>query len=202
MLNHTKKIKDIYEEIQKELFYMIPEKWDKLYLYSCVIDMPKNVKTGELFFYYIPKGVLKKKPVNVYEIPNKFNLDENQYFKLVELLFNKIKQLREEFRKVDTEAWSNITLIIENSRVRVEYDYEDLKRSNFTSYERHIIWRFKYLGIGPEQVSKKDKEILKRFVLGAKTLTRKEIYQFGIYVKDVGNIIDYNTEDSETDKNV
>lgn len=202
MLNHTKKIKDIYEEIQKELFYMIPEKWDKLYLYSCVIDMPKNVKTGELFFYYIPKGVLKKKPVNVYEIPNKFNLDENQYLKLVELLFNKIKQLREEFRKVDTEAWSNITLIIENSRVRVEYDYEDLKRSNFTSYERHIIWRFKYLGIGPEQVSKKDKEILKRFVLGAKTLTRKEIYQFGIYVKDVGNIIDYNTEDSETDKNV
>ena len=202
MLNHTKKIKDIYEEIQKELFYMIPEKWDKLYLYSCVIDMPKNVKTGELFFYYIPKGVLKKKPVNVYEIPNKFNLDENQYFKLVELLFNKIKQLREEFRKVDTEAWSNITLIIENSRVRVEYDYEDLKRSNFTSYERHIIWRFKYLGIGPEQVSKKDKEILKRFVLGAKTLTRKEIYKFGIYVKDVGNIIDYNTEDSETDKNV
>ena len=202
MLNHTKKIKDIYEEIQKELFYMIPEKWDKLYLYSCVIDMPKNVKTGELFFYYIPKGVLKKKPVNVYEIPNKFNLDENQYFKLVELLFNKIKQLREEFRKVDTEAWSNITLIIENSRVRVEYDYEDLKKSNFTSYERHIIWRFKYLGIGPEQVSKKDKEILKRFVLGAKTLTRKEIYQFGIYVKDVGHIIDYNTEDSETDKNV
>lgn len=202
MLNHTKKIKDIYEEIQKELFYMIPEKWDKLYLYSCVIDMPKNVKTGELFFYYVPKGVLKKKPVNVYEIPNKFNLEESQYLKLVELLFNKIKQLREEFRKVDTEAWSNITLIIENSRVRVEYDYEDLKRSAFTSYERHIIWRFKYLGIGPEQVSKKDKEILKRFVLGAKTLTRKEIYQFGIYVKDVGNIIDYNTEESENSKNV
>ena len=202
MLNHTKKIKDIYEEIQKELFYMIPEKWDKLYLYSCVIDMPKNVKTGELFFYYVPKGVLKKKPINVYEIPNKFNLDENQYLKLVELLFNKIKQLREEFRKVDTEAWSNITLIIENSRVRVEYDYEDLKRSSFTSYERHIMWRYKYLGIGPEQVSKKDKEIIKRFLLGAKTLSRKEIYQFGIYVKDVGNIIDYNTEDSENDKNV
>lgn len=202
MLNHTKKIKDIYEEIQKELFYMIPEKWDKLYLYSCVIDMPKNVQTGELFFYYIPKGVLKKKPINVYEIPNKFNLDENQYLKLVELLFNKIKQLREEFRKVDTEAWSNITLIIENFRVRVEYDYEDLKRSSFTSYERHIIWRYKYLGVGPEQVSKKDKEIIKRFLLGAKTLSRKEIYQFGIYVKDVGNIIDYNTEDSENDKNV
>ena len=44
MLNHTKKIKEIYEDIQKRLFYMIPEKWDKLYLYSSVIDMPENRK--------------------------------------------------------------------------------------------------------------------------------------------------------------
>ena len=54
MLNHTKKIKEIYEVIQKMIFYMIPEKWDKLYLYSSVIDMPEGKKTGELYFYYIP----------------------------------------------------------------------------------------------------------------------------------------------------
>ena len=63
MLNHTKKIKEIYEVIQKMIFYMIPEKWDKLYLYSSVIDMPEGKKTGELYFYYIPKGILRKKPV-------------------------------------------------------------------------------------------------------------------------------------------
>ena len=39
MLNHTKKIKEIYEVIQKMIFYMIPEKWKKdrriiLLLYS------------------------------------------------------------------------------------------------------------------------------------------------------------------------
>ena len=50
MLNHTKKIKEIYEDIQKRLFYMIPEKWDKLYLYSSVIDMPDGQQTGELYF--------------------------------------------------------------------------------------------------------------------------------------------------------
>ena len=146
---------------------------------------------------------IRKKPVNVYEIPSKFNIDEEEYLKLVKALYQKIQQLREEFRKSETGGiWSNITITIENLKFKVEYNYEDLKNHYFNSYERHIIWRFKYLGIGPEQVSKKDKEILKRFVLGAKTLTRKEIYQFGIYVKDVGNIIDYNTEDSETDKNV
>ena len=89
MLNHTKKIKNIYEIIQKMIFYMIPEKWDKLYLYSSVIDKQDGTKTGELYFYYIPKGIIKKKPVNVYEIPSKFNVDETEYLKLVKALYDK-----------------------------------------------------------------------------------------------------------------
>ena len=127
MLNHTKKIKEIYEVIQKMIFYMIPEKWDKLYLYSSVIDMPEGKKTGELYFYYIPKGILRKKPVNVYEIPSKFNIDEEEYLKLVKALYQKIQQLREEFRKSETGSiWSNITITIENLKFKVEYNYEDL----------------------------------------------------------------------------
>ena len=170
MLNHTKKIKQIYENIQKELFYMIPEKWDKLYLYSSIIDMPDGKKTGELYFYYIPKGILKKKPVNVYEIPNKFNLDENEYLALVKYLYEGIKQVREEFRKseITGELWSNITITIQNLKFKVEYNYEDLLNSYFNNYERHIIWRYEYLGIGQEQVSKKDREILERYFKGAK----------------------------------
>ena len=152
MLNHTKKIKEIYEEIQRSLFYMIPEKWDKLYLYSSVIDMPKNIKKGELYFYYIPKGILKKRPINVYEIPNKFNIDETQYLKLVELLYEKIKILREEFRKSESkELWSNITISIDGTKFKVEYNYENLEKSEFNSYERHVLWRIKYLKITQEQ---------------------------------------------------
>ena len=134
MLNHTKKIKDIYEIIQKMIFYMIPEKWDKLYLYSSVIDKQDGTKTGELYFYYIPKGIIKKKPVNVYEIPSKFNVDETEYLKLVKALYEKIKQLREQFRKSETGSlWTNITIIIENYKYKVEYKYEDLLHSDFNS---------------------------------------------------------------------
>lgn len=199
MLNHTKKIKQIYENIQKELFYMIPEKWDKLYLYSSIIDMPDGKKTGELYFYYIPKGILKKKPVNVYEIPNKFNLDENEYLALVKYLYEGIKQVREEFRKseITGELWSNITITIQNLKFKVEYNYEDLLNSYFNNYERHIIWRYEYLGIGQEQVSKKDKEILERYFKGAKEPVKKDVYESGIYIKDVGNQIGYNTEEIE-----
>ena len=195
MLNHTKKIKEIYEDIQRKLFYMIPEKWEDLYLYSSILDKPdKEGKTGELFFYYVPKGILKKKPVNVYEIPSKFNLDENQYIELVRILYNKIKELREEFRRSEREElWSNITITIYGIQFKVEYDYTNLSNSSFNSYERHIIWRYKYLGVGPEQVGKKDKDILNRYLLGAKTLSRQENYEAGIYIKDIENVVAYNT---------
>ena len=196
MLNHTKKIKEIYEDIQKRLFYMIPEKWDKLYLYSSVIDMQNGEQTGELYFYYIPKGILKKKPVNVYEIPNRFNLDENDYLKLVKILYDRIKQLREEFRKSETGTlWSNRTMTIGNMKFKVEYNYDDLEHSSFSSYERHIIWRYEYLGIGEEQVSKKEKEILNKYLTGAKIIKRKENYETGLYIRDIENKIAYNTDD-------
>ena len=200
MLNHTKKIKEIYEDIQRKLYYMIPERWEELYLYTSFIDGKNKEKQGELFFYYIPKGIFKKKPVNVYEIPAKFNLDENQYFQLVQILYNRIKELREEFKKSESgEIWTNITMIIENAKFKVEYHYEDLINNAFSSYERHIIWRYKYLNIGPEQVSKEEREILKRYMIGAKTLDRVETYETGIYIKDIENIIDYTTEDISQD---
>ena len=196
MLNHTKKVKEIYEDIQRKLFYMIPEKWEKLYLYSSILEEPDSEgKMGELFFYYIPKGILKKKPVNVYEIPAKFNLDENQYIKLVQILYGKIKELRKEFQKSERkEIWTNLTLSIQNLKFKVEYDYTDLKDSDFSSYERHVIWRYENLGVGEEQVSREDKKILKRYLLGAKTLERKEHYDAGIYIQDIENVIAYSTE--------
>ena len=103
MLKTTKKIKEIYEDIQKKIFYMIPEKWDELYLYASVIERFGSIETGELFFYYIPKGILRKNPINVYEIPAKFNLEEAEYLRLVDLLYSKIKELREEFKKIENE---------------------------------------------------------------------------------------------------
>lgn len=200
MLNHTKKIKEIYEDIQKKLFYMIPEKWESLYLYSSVIDLDNNEKTGELFFYYIPKGIFRKNPVNVYEIPIKFNIEENQYLQLVEFLYNEIKILREEFRKSETgRLWTNITISIQDMKFKVEYRYDDLLNDIFDSYERHVIWRYKYLGIGIEQVGKKEKDILEKYFSMPKQLEKKEEYSMGVYIEqDIKNIIEYNTE---TDQN-
>ena len=199
MLNHTKKIKNIYEDLQRNLLYMIPEKWEALYLYSSVIENDDKEPMGELFFYYIPKGIFRKNPVIVYEIPSKFNIDENQYLGLVEKLYDDIKILREEFKKSTLgPMWSNITISITNMKFRAEYVYEDLINNAFNSYERHVIWRYKYLGIGPEQVSKKDREILYRYFNGARNLGEKEEYTAGIYIEqDTKNIIEYSTQENQ-----
>lgn len=203
MLNHTKKIKEMYEDIQRRIFYMIPEKWEKLYLYASVMDRIDGHKTGELFFYYIPKGIFKKNPVNVYEIPQKFNLDEKEYIKLVNILYQKITELREEFKKVEvTSTWTNLTMIIEGIKFKVEYDYEDLNKSKFSSYERHVIWRYNYLGIKEEQLNKNDREIIEKYLLGEKVIRRRERYETGIYIKDIKNIVDYDTENYGSEHNI
>lgn len=203
MLKHTQKIKHIYEDIQRKIYYMIPEKWDKLYLYASVIDAFGNTQTGELFFYYIPKGIFKKNPVNVYEIPSKFNLNETEYIKLVKVLYDKIKQLREEFRKIEYGVtWSNLTISIHNFKFIVDYSYENLKDSNFSSYERHIIWRYKHLNIGIEQLNKQEKEILNRYLTGEKSIIRHEKHESSIYIKNIKNIVDYETEEYSDAENI
>lgn len=203
MLKHTKKIKEMYEDIQRRIFYMIPEKWDKMYLYCQVIELENGQKTGELFFYYIPKGIFKKNPVNVYEIPQKFNLDEKEYLKLVNILYKKIVLLREEFKKIEiVPTWTNLTINIEGIKFKVEYDYEDLTKSKFSSYERHIIWRYKYLGIREEQLNKKERQIIERYLLGEKVVRRRERYEEGIYIKNIKNIVDYDTENYDAEQNI
>ena len=69
--------------------------------------------------------------------------------------------------------------------------------SDFNSYDRHIIWRYKYLNIRPEQMNKKDKEIVEKFLNGVQILHRKEKYEAGIYIKDIENVVAFNTVKEE-----
>ena len=126
MLNSSKRIKKIYEEIQQKIFYAVPGKWEELYLYASIIDRLGTVQTGEMYFYFLPKGLLKRKFINVYEVPSKYDIEEEEYMKLVKLLYEQIKLLREEFEKENQKVWSNITISIKNNRFKVEYNYDNL----------------------------------------------------------------------------
>ncbi len=201
MLRHTQKVREKYEEIQRKIFYMIPEKWDKVCLYASVIDRLGSFQTGELFFYYIPKGIIKRKPVNVYEIPSRFNIDEKSYLKLVEMLYSNIKELRDEFRQTDQKLWSNLTIIIKGTKFRVEYNYDNLQDGKYTNNERHIIWKYKYLDQGIEACNKDERKILQEFQKQRSIINSDEAYESGIYIKNIKNIVDFETAGYESIQN-
>lgn len=193
MLN-TPKMKQIYEQIQQQLFYMIPEKWDRVYLYASVYEQINHLQTGEMFFYYFPKGLLKKNPVNVYEVPIKFNVDETAYFQLADRLYAKIKQLREELIEKEQKPWTNLTISIEQNIFRVEYSYYDLKSTVFTNYDRHIIWRCKYLKTPLESLNKEERNKVMQYINFAKEEDiERQTYVQPVTIKTGKTVIEYQS---------
>lgn len=193
MLRITKNMKDKYEKIQNGLFDLIPEKWDEIYLYASVVDRPGDIQTGEMYFYYLPKGLLKKKPVNVYEVPKKFNINEKDYLKIVDNLYQTIKDLRQDFIDTEQELWTNLTISIAHCRFKVEFYYDKISQEEYASYVRHVIWRYKYLHLGGE--IKEERKILdKYFNETANVERKKEEYQTGMYLKTLNNIVGFDKE--------
>lgn len=196
MLNKSR-IRSLYAKVQTQLFYMIPEKWDKIYLYASIMEQVNYLETGEMFFYYYPKGILKKDPINVYEVPSKFNIDEEAYNKLVDKLYDTIKLIRNEFEQAGEKLWSNLTISIENFKFKVEYRYEDLLRSSYNSYDRHIIWKYRYLNFPLERMSKRDREMLEKYFVEERFQNVEvKTYSEGIYQNKVHNMVEYDREEN------
>lgn len=188
-------MKKLYRDIQEKLYYMIPEKWDSVFLYASIFEGINNIESGEMFFYYFPKGILRKEPINVYEISSKFNIDEEEYDKLTDELYTKIKKLKQEFLKINNKKWTNITISIKNYDFIVEYGYEDLKHSEYSSYERHIIWRYMYLNTSLNTYNKEEREIINSYLQKYKyKKQQKDKDVETIYKNRVHNCINYNRE--------
>ena len=86
-------IRNLHKEIQQNIRGMLPEKYKKICLYASVME-EGQAQNGEMFFYYFPAGILKKNPINVYEIPRIFDIEEEQYAKLEKRLYESIKKLK------------------------------------------------------------------------------------------------------------
>jgi hypothetical protein len=194
MLRTTKNMKDKYEKIQSLIFSLIPEKWEEIYLYASVVGNINSMQTGELFFYYLPKGILKKKPINVYEVPHRFNINEEQYLEVVEKLYNCIKELKQDFIDTEQDLWTSLTISIANFKFKVEFNYDNLPINEQESQERHVIWRYKYLKIGGEK--KEERRILDNYFSNKKNNSRKEIYETGLYLKTENNVVTFDKEDN------
>lgn len=146
-----KEVIKIFKDIYTSILGLIPEKWDKICLYA---SSSKDLK-GEMFFYYFPKKIIKPKPINCYEVPNKFDIDEFTYNEELYKLYNKIKELKEALNS----NWTNVTIVINKKNIIAQFYFNDLKNTKYSNEDRHMIWQYKYLNCPIDSFSK-DKQIM------------------------------------------
>lgn len=93
--------------------------------------------------------------------------------------------------------WSNLTISIENNKFTIKFNYEDLLGSRYSSYDRHIIFKYEYLNMPIEIVSRKDRKMLENYYAEkeCKNIKVKE-YSEGMYNNRTHNIIEYNKENT------
>ena len=185
--------KKFYMRLQNQLFEMIPESWRTILLYTSIIDIPNQKPKAQMYLYYIPKGILKRKPVNCYEIPTLFDIDEEEYSRLIMNLYNTIKLLRDSYKKFKKKAWSTIDITCQNDKFIVKYGFEDLKNSEYTPEERHIIWRYQNLNIDLDTLDRKERKILNYYIKESKVSLppKVEICSEEIYEKPARATVDY-----------
>lgn len=195
-MSTSARMKELYKEIQRSLFDMIPEKWNKIFLYASVIDGRNSLETGEMYFYYIPKGILKREPVNVYEVPNKFNLEETSYFKMADDLYGIIKKLRKEYIAINGSLWSNIVISIADYTFKVEYGFENLATSPYSNYDRHLVFRYKYLKTGLNSYSKREKQMVLDYMDKEENSNRKlDVYEESLYTTPNKNLVNFEKDE-------
>jgi len=136
------KLNEIYIKIANTIDETIPEKWDKVFMYGEILE-----DVQKAFFYYYPTG--SKEPVYSHDIPEIFDISEDEYDELWYKLLDNLEALWNEFKNNGQEQWTNLTFVLEsNGRFKMDYDYTDL--SDADDVERQSIWKYKYLGIMPK----------------------------------------------------
>ncbi|OLO17337.1 hypothetical protein BKP29_0221825, partial [Bacillus licheniformis] len=85
-----------------------------------------------------------------HNIPEHFNVSEDIYDELLFELHDLFEDLQNEFKQNNSEVWTNLTLTLErNGKFSMDYNYDDVIKSDLNGSQRQIIWEYKNLGIFP-----------------------------------------------------
>ncbi|MFT3656776.1 putative antitoxin YezG [Bacillus sp. B01(2024)] len=149
-------LENIYLQIADVIRRMIPSEWCKVVLYAEILDDSREV----YFFFQTPEN---DEYIYSHDIPEQFQVSKKIYTELLLDLQELFKQLHDEFKENNPEAWTNLTLNLESTGTfSIYYDYEDVIESDLDEYERQMIWEYNNLGIFPED--EEDKEFVKDYL--------------------------------------
>ncbi|MDQ0206980.1 immunity protein YezG family protein [Alkalicoccobacillus murimartini] len=133
----SKNMERIYQKITNNLVNTIPEDWMKTYLYA---EYREGFKT--VFFYYYPLD--GGKPVYSLNIPDLYNVTENDFDNMKNELYMILTDLWNEFNEQDQEQWTHLTFILDNTgKMKIDYGHENL--FGISAIDKKRNWEAKYL---------------------------------------------------------
>ena len=93
-------------------------------------------------------------------------IDDDELDRQLNILYNIFRELWEEFKINKQEAWTHLTFeLYSTGKFDVEFDYTVLEEeNNYNHYERLIIWKYKKLGIFPDEKRKSDVELIREYI--------------------------------------
>ena len=98
-------------------------------------------------------------------------------------------------------VWSNITIKLVGIKFEIEFHYENLTNSKYSSTERHIIWKYNYLGLPLESFNRKERKLISNYLDEyVIDIGESETYTESIYKRPIKNVIEYNKEKAAEEK--
>ncbi|MCC5803765.1 immunity protein YezG family protein [Rossellomorea vietnamensis] len=156
---NTENLESIYQKVAMQLNSIIPEPWKKIMVYSEVDEYSDST----VFFYY-PKN--KQEPIYSLDIEDMEGIDEDETDRQLDILDSIFRELWEEFKRNKQESWTNLTFeLYSTGKFDIEFDYTFLENENgHNHYERIIIWKYKKVGISPDEKRERDVELIREYI--------------------------------------
>ncbi|MFK4414759.1 hypothetical protein ABH961_003302 [Bacillus sp. RC251] len=93
-------------------------------------------------------------------------IDEDETDHQLNLLDSIFRELWEEFKRNKKEPWTNVTFeLYSTGKFDVEFDYTLLEEeNNYNHYERLLIWKYKKLGVSPDEKRESDVKLIREYI--------------------------------------
>lgn len=110
----------LYQSIANIVIDMIPEEWEKILLYAEIREGYKKC----FFYFYSPNS---SKYIYSLDIPDLFSMDDEEYDRLEDELYDAFLQLQQEFKSQGQEEWTNLTYTLNHKgKMNIKYNYENV----------------------------------------------------------------------------
>lgn len=126
-----------YQVLATEINDFIPTEWKTFYLYGEVYE-----NTALVYYSYI--DITTNLLIEVDEMIKKYSIPRKVEMLFTVRLSHLLQELREEFKKVDSNIWNTITFILEpTGKFNITFGYDSLDTS--TPQDRRKKWKQQYL---------------------------------------------------------